>query len=76
MNYEDTILFENFDYANAFIGISESNQAIYNFDKMVDCLVKEQEKVWKNPYSWGIYGNYGQELYIIRRKKNDREETK
>jgi len=41
-DYEDVVLFENFDYTNAFIGISESNQAVYSFDKMVDCLVREQ----------------------------------
>lgn len=40
-NYEDVVIFSNPDYASAFIGISEDNRAIYDFDKMVEHLVRE-----------------------------------
>lgn len=37
--YEDVIIFSNPDYASAFIGISEDNRAVYDYDKMVEFLM-------------------------------------
>lgn len=37
--YEDVMIFSNPDYASAFIGISEDNRAVYNYDKMVEYLM-------------------------------------
>ena len=37
--YEDVIIFSNPDYASAFIGVSEDNRAVYDYDKMVEFLV-------------------------------------
>ena len=37
--YEDVILFD--DFADAFLGITYDNRAVYSFAKMVDCLVKQ-----------------------------------
>lgn len=39
--YEDVIIFSNPDYASAFIGISDDNRAVYDFDKMVEWLMKK-----------------------------------
>lgn len=39
--YEDVIIFSNPDYASAFIGISEDNRAVYDYDKMVEFLVNK-----------------------------------
>ena len=39
--YEDVIIFSNPDYASAFIGVSEDNRAVYDYDKMVEFLVNE-----------------------------------
>lgn len=41
--YEDVIVFSNPDYASAFVGISEDNRAIYDYDKMVEFLIKEYD---------------------------------
>lgn len=41
--YEDVLIFDNPDYANAFIGVSTSNRAIYDYDLMVACLVEEED---------------------------------
>lgn len=38
--YEDTIVFENPDYASAFIGVSADGRAIYDYNKMVDYLMQ------------------------------------
>lgn len=37
--YEDVLIFSNPDYANAFVGISEDDRAIYDYDKMVKFLM-------------------------------------
>lgn len=37
--YDDVAIFSNPDYASAFIGISEDNRAVYDYDKMVKYLV-------------------------------------
>jgi hypothetical protein len=41
MGYEDLVIFENPDYDAAIVGVSEGRRVIYDFDKMVECLVKE-----------------------------------
>ena len=35
------ILFKNPDYADAFIGMSQDDRAIYDYNKMVECLVHD-----------------------------------
>lgn len=37
--YDDVNIFSNPDYASAFIGISEDNRAVYDYDKMVKFLM-------------------------------------
>lgn len=37
--YEDVIIFSNPDYASAFIGISEDNRAVYDYNKMIEFLM-------------------------------------
>lgn len=39
---EDTVLFNNYDYASALIGVSESNCAIYDFNLMVEYLMENE----------------------------------
>ena len=41
--YEDVIVFSNYSYDDALIGISEDNRAIYDYDKMVEWLMNEEE---------------------------------
>lgn len=36
--YEDTMLFDNFDYGSAFIGLTHDGRAVYDFDLMVEWL--------------------------------------
>lgn len=39
--YEDVVVFENPDYADAFIGISTDGRAVYSYDDMIACLMEE-----------------------------------
>ena len=36
----DAVLFEGPDYADAIIGTSEDGRVVYQFDKMVECLME------------------------------------
>ena len=38
---EDMIIFENPDYTEAFIGHLDDGRAVYDYYKMVECLMKE-----------------------------------
>lgn len=38
--YEDVLIFSNPDYASAFIGMSDDNRAVYDFNLMVQHLVE------------------------------------
>lgn len=39
MGYEDVIIFEDPSYDSAFIGVTNSNQAVYDYEKMVKYLI-------------------------------------
>lgn len=40
---EDVIVYDSPSYAEAFIGISNDNRAIYSYNKMIDWLMKEDK---------------------------------
>lgn len=39
--YEDVVIFDNPSYNNAFIGITTDFRAVYDYDKMINCLLEE-----------------------------------
>lgn len=39
--WEETIVFENPSYSNAFMGVTCDGNAVYDFEKMVGCLQEE-----------------------------------
>ena len=39
--YDEVVVFDNPDYASAFIGISSDDRAVYDYDKMVQHLMEE-----------------------------------
>lgn len=40
--YEDVVVFDNPDYESAFIGVSHDNRAIYDYNLMIESLMKEE----------------------------------
>lgn len=42
--YEEVLTFDGEEYDDALIGITTDNRAVYEFEKMVDCLM--------NKYGW------------------------
>lgn len=41
--YEETIVFENPGFPEAFIGVSEDGRAVYDFEKMCESLMEEDD---------------------------------
>lgn len=41
MGYEDAIVYEFPDYDDAIIGVTYDGRVVYDFDKMVSCLMKQ-----------------------------------
>ncbi len=45
---EESIVFENPDYVTAIIGVSEDERVIYDFDKMVEYLMKTDDMSYED----------------------------
>ena len=41
IGYEGIVLFNNPSYEDAFVGISSDNRAVYDYDRMIECLMEE-----------------------------------
>lgn len=39
---EDIVLFENYSYQSAFVGVTHDGRAVYDFEKMVEYLINEK----------------------------------
>ena len=53
--YEDVIIFNNYSYDDALIGISENNRAIYDYNKMVEWLMREESFTEEEAVDWISY---------------------
>lgn len=40
--HDDVLVFTNFEYDDALIGVTIDNRAVYSFDKMIECIIKEE----------------------------------
>lgn len=50
--YEGVVILENFSYDDALIGVTDDNRAVYDFDLMVDWLVKTQGFTQEEAIEW------------------------
>ena len=53
--YEDVLIFTIYDYDTAFVGVSEDNRAIYDYDLMVDWLVRTEGFSTEDAREWINY---------------------
>lgn len=53
--YEDVVIFSDFSYDDALIGVTEDNRAVYDFNKMVDWLMKEEDWSEEEAIEWIEY---------------------
>lgn len=52
---EDTILFDNMSYDGAIIGVTTDGRAVYDFDKMVEELMQDEEWSYEESVEWIDY---------------------
>ena len=53
--YDDVIVFENYSYDDALIGVTEDRRAVYDFDKMVDWLCSTEGFSYDEAVEWIEY---------------------
>lgn len=53
--YEDVIIFDNFSYDDALIGVTHDNRAVYDYGLMVEWLVKNEEMSHEEAVEWIDY---------------------
>lgn len=54
-DYDNVLLFSNYDYDGALIGITTNNQAVYDFNKMVECLMSKEGFTYEDAVEWIEY---------------------
>ncbi|MBR5874694.1 MAG: hypothetical protein IKY90_08190 [Oscillospiraceae bacterium] len=52
---EEIIYFENYDYASALIGVSHDGRAVYDYDLMVEFLMKKEKFSYEEATDWIDY---------------------
>lgn len=53
--FENFIIFENPDYDSAIIGITEDNQVVYDYDKMIEHLIQEDDMSYEEAVDFISY---------------------
>ena len=53
--YEGVKYLTDFSYDSALIGVTEDNRAVYDYEKMVEWLVTEQEFIEEEAADWISY---------------------
>ena len=53
--YENVTYLVNYSYDDALIGISEDNRAVYDYNKMVEWLAKEESWTQEEAIEWIDY---------------------
>ena len=55
LGYDDIIIFKDFSYDSALVGVSNDNRAIYDYDKMVEWLMEEEGWSVEESIDWVEY---------------------
>lgn len=53
MGYEDVIIFSNYD--SALIGVTDDNRAVYDYEKMIEYLIREDDMSYDDAVEWISY---------------------
>ena len=53
--YEDVVIFTDFGYDDALIGVSEDNRAVYDYEKMVEWLMRTEGWSYEDAAEWINY---------------------
>ena len=50
--YENVVIFKDYDYASAFIGVTDDNRAVYSYEKMIDYLMNLEGWDYDTAVEW------------------------
>ena len=50
--YENVVIFKDYDYASAFIGVTDDNRAVYSYEKMIDYLMNLEGWDYETAVEW------------------------
>lgn len=53
--YEGVKYLTNYSYDTALIGVTNGNRAVYDFDKMIEWLVEEEDFTYEDAIEWIEY---------------------
>ena len=53
--YEDVIILRNYSYDDALIGVTEDNRAVYDYERMVEWLCREENFSEEEAIEWIDY---------------------
>lgn len=53
--YEDVVIFKNYSYDDALIGVTEDNRAVYDYERMVEWLCREEHLSYEEAAEWVDY---------------------
>lgn len=76
VGYEDVIIYDNPSYDDAFIGVTNDNRAVYDYDKMVEWLVEKDGMTYDETADFISYNSsfyYGEGYPIIVNSLNFEE---
>lgn len=62
--YEGTVILQDYSYDDALIGVSEDGRAIYEYDLMVEWLVRTEGFTWEEAVEWIDYNTIRALPYI------------
>ena len=66
--YEDVIVFSNPDYTTALVGLTPNNNAVYDYDLMVEWLVENEDMDYEESADFISYNSsyyYGENYPVI-----------
>ena len=66
--YEDVIIFDNPSYDDALIGVTKDNRAVYDYDKMIEWLVTNENMDYEEAadfVQWNDSFYYGEGYPLI-----------
>lgn len=62
--YEDIVIFENYSYDDALIGVSNDNRAIYDYNLMVEWLITNEDFTEEEAVEWIDYNTIRSLSYV------------
>lgn len=60
---EDAIVFDNMSYDGSIIGVTTDGRVVYDYDKMIEELMQEEEWSYEEAAEWIDYNTIGSLSY-------------